>query len=142
MQRIILDRAERMGGCKWKDNGKAGGALLVWEGPLITYVLAAMDACTAGTGSSISAWCNTQMSQQQPNKILLQWRSILCCTGVPAPGGLHAAPFGLVKLMTSSPWKMLTSSMPGMVLTPSRLSVFCSRLSSVLVVLCTAFFFL
>ena len=58
------------------------------------------------------------------------------------PGGLHAAPFGLVKLITSSPWKMLTSSMPGMVLTPSRLSVFCSRLSSVLVVLCTAFFFL
>lgn len=39
-------------------------------------------------------------------------------------------------------WKMLTSSMPGMVFTPSRLSVLCSRLSSVLVVLCTAFFFL
>jgi hypothetical protein len=32
--------------------------------------------------------------------------------------------------------------MPGMVLTPRRLSVFCSRLSSVVVVLCTAFFFL
>lgn len=32
----------------------AGGALLVCEGPLITYVLAAIDACTAFTGSSIS----------------------------------------------------------------------------------------
>ena len=32
--------------------------------------------------------------------------------------------------------------MPGMVFTPRRLSVLCSRLSSVLVVLCTAFFFL
>ena len=35
-----------------------------------------------------------------------------------------------------------TSSMPGMVFTPSRFSVLCSRLSSVEVVLCTAFFFL
>ncbi len=32
--------------------------------------------------------------------------------------------------------------MPGMVFTPSRFNVFCSRLSSVDVVLCTAFFFL
>ena len=37
---------------------------------------------------------------------------------------------------------MLTSSIPGMVFTPKRFSVFCSRLSSVVVVLCTAFFFL
>lgn len=37
---------------------------------------------------------------------------------------------------------MCTSSMPGMVFTPSRFSVLCSRLSSVCVVLCTAFFFL
>jgi hypothetical protein len=31
--------------------------------------------------------------------------------------------------------------MAGMLLTPSRFSVFCNRLSSVVVVLCTAFFF-
>jgi len=52
------------------------------------------------------------------------------------------APLGLVKWMTLSSLKMLTSSMPGMVFTPSRFSVFCSRLSSVDVVLCTALCFL
>ena len=44
--------------------------------------------------------------------------------------------------MTESAMNRLTSSMPGMVFTPRRLSVFCNRLSSVEVVLCTAFFFL
>ncbi len=44
--------------------------------------------------------------------------------------------------MTVSSLKMLTSSMPGMVLTPSLFSVLCNLLSSVVVVLCTAFFFL
>jgi hypothetical protein len=44
--------------------------------------------------------------------------------------------------MTNSSLKMLTSSMPGMVLTPSLFSVLCNLLSSVVVVLCTAFFFL
>jgi hypothetical protein len=58
------------------------------------------------------------------------------------PPGPQRAPLGLVKWMTDSPWKMLTSSMPGMVLTPRRFSVLCSRLSSVVAVLCTAFFFL
>lgn len=51
-------------------------------------------------------------------------------------------PLGLEKWMTVSSWKMLTSSIPGMVLTPSLLRVFCRRLSSVVVVLWTAFFFL
>lgn len=37
---------------------------------------------------------------------------------------------------------MLTSSMPGIVFTPNRFSVFCNLLSSVDVVLWTAFFFL
>jgi cell wall-associated NlpC family hydrolase len=37
---------------------------------------------------------------------------------------------------------MLTSSMPGIVLTPSLFKVLCNLLSSVVVVLCTAFFFL
>ena len=34
-----------------------------------------------------------------------------------------------------------TSSMAGMLFTPRRFSVFCRRLSSVVVVLCTIFFF-
>ena len=38
--------------------------------------------------------------------------------------------------------KILTSSIPGIVLTPNLFSVFCSLLSSVEVVLWTAFFFL
>jgi hypothetical protein len=38
--------------------------------------------------------------------------------------------------------KMLTSSIAGMVLTPTLLSVLCSLLSSVVAVLWTAFFFL
>ena len=52
------------------------------------------------------------------------------------------SPLGLVKCVTVVSWKMLTSSMPGIVFTPSLLRVFCSRLSSVDVVLWTAFFFL
>ena len=58
--------------------------------------------------------------------------------------GIHipAPPLGLVKWMTLSSLKMLTSSMPGMVLTLRRFRVFCSRLSSVEFVLWTAFFFL
>ncbi len=59
-----------------------------------------------------------------------------------APALGWRAPFGLVKWMTVSSLKMFTSSMPGMVFTPSRFSVFCRRLSSVEVVLCTAFFLL
>ena len=72
---------------------------------------------------------------------------------------IACAPFGCLKWITlSSGKKMFTSSMPGMVLTCSggvsasrqtvigrtlsRFSVFCSRLSSVVVVLCTAFFLL
>jgi hypothetical protein len=52
-------------------------------------------------------------------------------------------PLGLTKCTTSLlSLKTLTSSMPGIVLTPRRLRVFCKRLSSVLVVLWTAFFFL
>jgi hypothetical protein len=57
-----------------------------------------------------------------------------------APG--VALPLGFTKWMMESPWKMSTSSMPGMVLTPSRLRVFCSFLSSVVAVLCTVFFLL
>jgi hypothetical protein len=44
--------------------------------------------------------------------------------------------------MTVSSRKILTSSMPGMVFTPSLFNVLCNLLSSVVVVLCTAFFFL
>ncbi len=55
---------------------------------------------------------------------------------------ISCAPLGFVKWMTSSSLKMLTSSMPGMVFTPKRFSTLWSRLSSVVVVLCTAFFFL
>ena len=51
-------------------------------------------------------------------------------------------PFGFVKWMTSLSWNRLTSSMPGMVFTPSRFRVAWSRLSSVVDTLCTAFFFL
>lgn len=52
------------------------------------------------------------------------------------------APFGLTNWIASSPWKMTTSSIPGMVLTPMRFSVACSRLSSVVAVLCDTFFLL
>ncbi len=52
------------------------------------------------------------------------------------------APLGFWKWTTSWPWNRFTSSIPGMVLTPSRFSVLCSRLSSVVAALCTAFFFL
>lgn len=45
-------------------------------------------------------------------------------------------------MMLLSSLTMFTSSMPGMVFTPSLFRVFCKRLSSVDVVLCTAFFFL
>ena len=53
-----------------------------------------------------------------------------------------ACTLGLVKWMTVSSLKMFTSSMPGMVLTPRRFSVFCRRLSSWPLDLCTAFFLL
>jgi hypothetical protein len=53
------------------------------------------------------------------------------------------SPLGLEKCTTSLlSLKMFTSSMPGMVFTPRRFSVFWSLLSSVDVVLWTAFFFL
>lgn len=51
-------------------------------------------------------------------------------------------PLGLTKWITDSSWKMLTSSIPGMTFTPSLFKVLCSLLSSVVVVLWTAFFFL
>lgn len=65
----------------------------------------------------------------------------LVLLGRPEPGCPHS-PLGLVKWITVSSLKMLTSSMPGMVFTPNRFKVFCSLLSSVEVVLWTAFFFL
>ena len=53
-----------------------------------------------------------------------------------------SAPFGLVKWITVPlSLKRLTSSMAGMLFTPSLFSVFCNRLSSVVVVLWMAFFF-
>ena len=53
-----------------------------------------------------------------------------------------SAPFGLVKWITVPlSLKRLTSSMAGMLFTPSLFSVFCSLLSSVVVVLWMAFFF-
>jgi hypothetical protein len=55
---------------------------------------------------------------------------------------MDACTLGFTKWMTVSSLKMLTSSMPGMVLTPSLFKVLCNLLSSVVVVLCTAFFFL
>merc|ERR1740130_818263 len=64
--------------------------------PLITYVLAAIEAWTLG---------------------LLKWMTV---------------PLSL---------KRLTSSIAGMLFTPNLLRVFCSRLSSVVVVLWIAFFF-
>jgi hypothetical protein len=68
----------------------------------------------------------------------------LLCRGDSAPerGPSCRAPLGLVKWITLSSLKMFTSSMAGIVFTLSRFSVFCSRLSSVVLVLCTAFFFL
>ena len=66
----------------------------------------------------------------------------LCCSYYWPGLRRVATPFGFAKWMTESAMNRLTSSMPGMVFTPRRLSVFCNRLSSVEVVLCTAFFFL
>ena len=59
----------------------------------------------------------------------------------PHLGSARCAPFGLLKWMTVPlSLKRLTSSMAGMLFTPRRFSVFCSRLSSVVVVLWIAFF--
>jgi hypothetical protein len=55
---------------------------------------------------------------------------------------IEAWTLGFTKWMTVSSLKMFTSSMPGIVLTPSLFKVLCNLLSSVVVVLCTAFFFL
>lgn len=49
---------------------------------------------------------------------------------------------GFKNWMTRSSLNMFTSSIAGMVLTPTLLRVPCSLLSSVVTVLCTAFFFL
>lgn len=75
--------------------GSRSCSFFVSAWPEITYVLAAMEACTLG---------------------LVKWITV---------------PFSL---------KRFTSSIPGMLLQLSRLSVFCSRLSSVVVVLWIAFF--
>ena len=73
-------------------------------------------------------------------------RLLQSCTLLAACVGaewLSVAPLGEVKWTTvPSSWNRLTSSMPGMVFTPSRLRVLCNLLSSVEVVLWTAFFFL
>ena len=89
----------------------------------MTKVLAAIEACTADTRPIVSR----QTSQSR----------VICmpCSTV--------APLGEVKCTTvPSSWNRLTSSIPGMVFTPSRFSVLCNLLSSVEVVLWTAFFFL
>jgi hypothetical protein len=52
------------------------------------------------------------------------------------------SPLGFWNWMTTSSLKMLTSSMPGIVFTPILFKVLWRRLSSVVVVLWTAFFFL
>jgi len=55
---------------------------------------------------------------------------------------IEAWTFGLLKWMTVPlSLKRFTSSIAGMLFTPNLLSVFCSRLSSVVVVLWIAFFF-
>ena len=51
-------------------------------------------------------------------------------------------PLGFWNWITTSSLKMLTSSIPGIVFTPILFNVLWSRLSSVVVVLWTAFFFL
>lgn len=57
--------------------------------------------------------------------------------------GERRLPFGDVKWTTlPSDWKRFTSSIPGIVFTPNLFNVLCNRLSSVVVALCTAFFFL
>lgn len=61
---------------------------------------------------------------------------------VSSAASVGGAPLGFMKWMIWSSLTMCTSSTAGMVFTPSRLSVFCSRLSSVEAVLWTAFFFL
>ena len=61
---------------------------------------------------------------------------------LPQLDGNDVIPLGFEKLMTFSSLKMLTSSIPGIVLTPSRFNVLCSLLSSVVVDLCGALCFL
>lgn len=97
--------------------------LFCCEAPLTTYVLAAIDAWTVGKHVAIS------LLTVKSAKLVLHEHMI------------HA-PLGLVKWMTVSSMKMLTSSMPGIVFTPNLFRVFCNLLSSVDVVLWTAFFFL
>lgn len=108
-----------------------------------------MEACTAAqqqqqeqVDNSSSGWGvgSRGSSGASARCWVLEYRA---CPAETAHHRLHPSPFGLTKwMMLLSSLMMFTSSMPGMVFTPSLLSVFCKRLSSVEVVLCTAFFFL
>ncbi len=93
-----------------------------------------MDACTADQ--------NAEREGQRLRHHRPCYAPMLRDCGQRKQRSAGCSPLGLVKWTTLSSWKMFTSSMPGMAFTPRRFSVFCSRLSSVDVVLCTAFFFL
>lgn len=116
-----------------------------------------MEACTATTKTRETE--SSSISTQQQHQHWLapqqqqQWVKGPKCYEVgptyknPLAGSLNHCclhlPLGFEKWMTLlSSLTMFTSSMPGMVFTPSLLRVLCKRLSSVVVVLCTAFFFL
>lgn len=100
-----------------------------------------MEACTARKirhQTRCLQWCFAQKSRART--FLTRWPPSYPSASLTP---LCPSPLGFTKWTTSLlSLKMFTSSMPGMVFTPRRFSVFCSLLSSVDVVLCTAFFFL
>jgi len=106
--------------------------LFVCGDPLTTHVFAAMDAWTA--------WAEKKTTDKRVSNIRIPHFST--CNRNPQQRRRTGKPLGFKNWMTRSSLKMLTSSIAGMVLTPTLLSVLCSLLSSVVAVLWTAFFFL
>ena len=88
--------------------------------------------------AAIEAWTEIE-NKKQLNIRYITYQDI---DGKEPKGRWVALPFGLVNWITTSSLKMLTSSIAGMALTPILFKVLWSRLSSVVVVLWTAFFFL
>lgn len=100
-------------------------ARLVWPLPLTTKVLEPTAAWTADVREGGEGCVSVCVRGKR---------------GSP-PSRSPRAPFGFSKwTMLPSSLKRLTSSMPGMVVTPRRFRVCCRRLSSVDAVLCVAFF--
>lgn len=89
-------------------------------------MLAAMEACTENKTSQI-------------NKRIVVSPTCSLCHSTTA---MKYKPLGLRNWITRSSLKMLTSSIAGMAFTPTLFKVLCNRLSSVVVALWTAFFFL